>query len=175
MNEEKARADGLAAELERARQADMQRQLDAVARAAQHPPTEVSPKPSQRPGVLLLQAKGLKVGIPLALLVPIVSGLAAGINYGLEFQRQFKAMQSTISGYEARIEKLENVNTDQSAELAKTKVTLAELAGYLTGVLPKAGVNVPGTGTYIQADPLPPGARRPTPVNVRTPVPRPAD
>lgn len=166
----------LTRQLEQAKAAEVQRQLDAVARAAQVPTkVELAPesKPSQRPGVLTVQAKGLKVGIPLALLIPLITGLWAGIQYFNDYQRQFKAMQLAVASKDERLTAVEKLNSEQSQELAQLRETAAALSGYLTGVLPKAGVNVPGTGSFIQSDPLPLGARRQTPVNVRTPVPTP--
>lgn len=176
MNEERAAREAAEAELERLRAAEVQRQLDLVAKAASTSKIELAhdtPKSSMRPGVLTVQAKGLKVGIPLALLVPLVTGLWAGIGYFNDFQRQFKAMQVALAAKDARLDAIEQQNTAQSLEIAGLRETAAALSGYLTGVLPKAGVNVPGTGSPIQSDPLPVGARRPTPVNVRTPVPTP--
>lgn len=177
LNEERAGREAAEAELERLRAAEVQRQMDMVVKAASTPKVELAndtPKSSMRPGILTVQAKGLKVGIPLAMLIPLVTGLWAGIQYFTDLQRQFKAMQASLAAKDTRIEAVEKLNSEQSQEIANLRETAAALSGFLTGVLPKAGVNVPGTGSPIQADPLPVGARRQTPVNVRTPVPTPA-
>ncbi len=178
LNEEKARADALEAELENARQAEAQRRLDAVVKVVQTPVHVEAALPpahpsSMRPGILMVQAKGIKLGIPLALLIPLVTGLWAGVQYVMEFQRQFKSMSATIVSYEKRIEAQDKFIAAVREEQAKLRETQAAQAGWITGVMPKAGVNVPGNGIEVKSDPLPPGARRQTPVNVRTPVPTP--
>lgn len=179
MNEERAAREAAEAELERLRQAEVQRQLDAVSRAAATPvkveaaPDTKSIPSSMRPGILTVQAKGVKVGIPLALLTPALAlGWAAYQNI-TDYVRQFKALTATVAGYEKRIEAQDKFIAETRAEQAKLRETQAAQAGYLTGVLPMAGVKVPGTATEVKADPLPANARRQTPVNVRTPVPTP--
>jgi DNA repair exonuclease SbcCD ATPase subunit len=179
MNEEREAREAAEAELERLKQADLQRQLDAVAKAAQgQPKVELAndtPKSSMRPGVLTVQAKGVKVGIPLALLTPVLAfGWAAYQNY-TSLQNRVKALEAVISAKDARGDEMQRQLTEQAKDIAQLRETQASQAGYLTGVLPMAGVKVPGTGSPIQADPLPLGARRQTPVNVRTPVPTPPE
>lgn len=181
MNEERAAREEAEAEVERLKKAEMQRQLDAVARAAQQQQAKVEISPetrspsSMRPGVLTVQAKGVKVGIPLALLTPVLAfGWAAYQSY-TNLQSRVKALETVISAKDTRADVLEKRSNDQAQEILQLRETQANLAGYLTGILPKAGVNVPGTGSPIQADPLPIGARRQTPVNVRTPVPTPPE
>ncbi len=169
------------AELQRqleAHKAEQQRQLDAALKQASIPKTEVisvEPKPSQRPGVLTVQTKGLKVAIPLAILIPLLTGAWAMVQYVLDYQRQFKALVTTVAGYEKRFEEQTRFNAEVREDQVKLRETQAAQAGWITGAMPKAGVNVPGIGIEVKADPLPPGARRQTPVNVRTPVPTPPD
>ena len=180
MNDERAAREAAEAELERMRAAELQRQLDAVAKAAQvQPKVEVAqvetPKSSMRPGVLTVQAKGIKVGVPLALLTPVLAMLWAGYQSYTDFQRQVKALVTAQANKDTRLDAMEKLIAEQSKSIAELRETQASQAGYLTGVLPMAGVKVPGTGSPIQADPLPRNARRQTPVNVRTPVPTPPD
>lgn len=174
MKEERTRADAAEAELERMRQSELQRQLEAVVKASQaQPRIEKKKADSVRPGVLMVHAKGLKVGIPLAMLMPVLAFVWAGYQNYTDLQRRVKGLETIQSNKDARIDVLQQQVTELSKDSTDNRTTLANLSGYLTGVLPKAGVNVPGTGLPIQSDPLPPGARRPTPVNVRTPVPTP--
>lgn len=165
-------------ERDKAHAAELQRQLDAAMKVAQPVPTAVSvptPTPSQRPGILTVQAKGVKVGIPLALLTPALAiGWAAYQNY-TSFVRQIADANRTIAGYEKRFEAQDKQISEVRAEQTQLRETQAAQAGWITGVMPKAGVNVPGTGLEVKSDPLPPGARRQTPVNVRTPVPTPPE
>jgi len=176
MNDERMAREDAEAELERYKAAEVQRQLDAVAKAAATPKVELAndtPKSSMRPGVLTVQAKGLKVGIPLAILVPVLAAGWAVVQQYLELQRQVKALVTLSTSKDTRLDEQDKRLTEQSREIAELRETQANLAGFLVGVLPKAGVNVPGTGSPILSDPLPLGARRQTPVTVRTPVPTP--
>lgn len=179
MNEEREAREAAEAELERLKKVELQRQLDAVVKTAQvQPKTELAndtPKSSMRPGVLTVQAKGVKVGIPLALLTPALAlGWAAYQNY-TNLQTRVKALETVISSKNTRADELEKQLTEQSKDIAGLRETQAAQAGWITGAMPMAGVKVPGTGSPIQADPLPVGARRQTPVNVRTPVPTPPE
>lgn len=180
MNEERAAREAAEAEVERLRQAEVERQLSAVARAAAVPikveeaPSTKAPS-SMRPGVLTVQAKGIKVGIPLALLTPALTLVWVAYQNYTELQRQVKALQTVVSGYESRFEAYDKTLSEVRAGQAQLRETQAAQAGWITGAMPKAGVNVPGTGIEVKSDPLPPGARRQTPVNVRTPVPTPPD
>lgn len=173
MNDERVAREAAEAEVQRLRADAAQRELEA-ARAVQ-PRVELAPesKASMRPGVLSVQVKGLKIGIPLALLTPVLALVWAGYQNYTDMQRQVKAMQVILANRDTRVDSLETRVSEQSKEIAILRETQASQAGYLTGVLPMAGVKVPGTGSPIQSDPLPAGARRQTPVNVRTPVPTP--
>ncbi len=176
VHEEKARADAAEAELERLRQTELQRQFDAVVKAAQsQPKVEEKKADSVRPGVLMVHAKGMKIGIPIALLTPVLAFLWAVYQNYTDLQRRVKALETINSNKDTAVESLQNQLNELSKNSNADHDTLSNLSGYLVGVLPKAGVNVPGTGLPIQSDPLPPGARRPTPVTVRTPVPRPSN
>lgn len=159
-------------ELERLRSAELQRQLDAAAPSKIELANDTA-KSSMRPGVLTVQAKGLKVGIPLAILVPVLAAGWAAVQQYLELQRQVKALVTIVSNRDTHSEEQDRRLTEQAKDITELRETQAQLSGFLVGVLPKAGVNVPGTGSPILVDPLPLGARRPTPVNVRTPVPAP--
>lgn len=180
MNEERAAREAAEAEVERLRQAEVERQLSAVTRAVAAPiKVESSPETrsvspsSMRPGVLMVQAKGLKIGIPLAMLTPVLALAWAGYQNYTNLQRQVKELQTVVSNYEKRFESYDKSLGETRTEQAQQRETQANLAGWITGVMPKAGVNVPGVGIEVKSDPLPPGARRQTPVNVRTPVPTP--
>lgn len=176
MNDERLAREEAEAELERYKAAEVQRQLDAVVKAASAPRVELAddtPKPSVRPGMLMVQAKGLRVGIPLAILVPVLAACWAAVQQYLELRRQVAALVTISTTKDTRLDEQDKRITDQAAKIAELRETQAQLSGFLTGVLPKAGVNVPGTGSPIISDPLPLGARRQTPITVRTPVPTP--
>lgn len=183
MNDERQRAEAAEAELERLRQAEVQRQLDTVVKAAQQqtkvevaPETKGSPS-SMRPGVLTVQAKGMKVGIPLALLVPLLGAGWAGVQNYLETQRQVKVLNQIVGGYEKRFEEQEKKAQACSAKQEELRNTVSQLSGWFVAVLPSLGIKVPPTvgaeSVPVQIDPLPLGARRPAPVTVRTPLPAP--
>lgn len=181
MNEERTRAEAAEAELERLRQAELERQLNAVAKAASAAPrVEMAPdstKPSQRPGVLTVQAKGLKVGIPIAILVPVLAGCWTVVQNYLETQRQVKVLNQIVGSYEKRFEEQDKRIQDCSANQSGLRDTVSQLSGWFVAVLPSLGIKVPPTqgaeAVPVQIDPLPLGARRPSPVNVRTPLPAP--
>lgn len=165
----------LEADKDKRHAAELQRQLDTIVKATQAQPQVALTKEEKRnvSGFLTVQARGLKVGVPLAILVPVLAAGWAAVQQYLELQRQVKTLITMSATKDTRLDELGTRVNDQAAKIAELRETQAQLSGFLTGVLPKAGVNVPGTGSPILSDPLPLGARRPTPVNVRTPVPAP--
>ncbi len=173
MNEERAAREAAEGELERLRAAEAKRQLDTVAKAAQAAPKIEMAAPSVRPGVLTVQAKGVKIGIPIALLTPVLALIWAGYQNYTELQRQVKALQTVMVNKDTRLESIESRLNELTAAQSTLRETQAAQAGWITGAFPKAGVNVPGTGIEVKSDPLPLGARRQTQVNLRTPVPTP--
>lgn len=181
MNEERAAREVVEAELERLRAAEVQRQLDAVAKAAATSKVEMAPETksnsSMRPGMLTVQAKGLKVGIPLALLVPALTAGWTVVQHYLELNRQVKVLNQLVGSYEKRFEEADRRVTACNAKQEELRTTVAQISGWFVAVLPSAGIKVPPTAGAeslpVQIDPLPLGARRPSPLNVRTPLPAP--
>lgn len=164
-DEAEQRAEALEAELERSR-------ATHVVAAQDHAITLTA-------DALTVQRKGHKLVIPFALVSVLAPLLWAGVTDYLETKRAAKEMKDTFASTTLRIDKLEQKLSEQSRESAALRETVAQLSGYLAGVLPKAGLMVPGAlpgaaAINVVSDPLPLGAKRITPVNVRTAVPAPA-
>lgn len=126
-----------------------------------------------------VQRKGKKFVIPFALVSILAPLIWAGVTDYLETKRQAKEMKDTFADTTARIDKLEQKLAEQARDNASLRETVAQLSGYLAGIFPKAGLMVPGAmpgaaPVNVVSDPLPIGARRMTPVMVRTAVPAPA-
>lgn len=136
---------------------------------------------SLSPQALTFRGRHWKFTIPFTLIISLLPLIWALVSDYMQLKRDFKTQTDTFGRITARVEE---VNT-YAHEVAKSNEDLrekvAELSGYLAGVLPKAGVKVPGTeagGTYVNvvSDPLPIGdmKKRQKPIVVRTPVPAPA-
>ena len=96
-------------------------------------------------------------------------------------KRDLKAQTESYSRISARVEEVNTYAHDVGNRNAELRETVAELSGYLAGVLPSAGVKVPGAGpgaAYVKvvSDPLTIGElkKRQAPITVHTPVPAPA-
>lgn len=150
------------------------------------PVVQVPPVPSGKP--VSLSPQGLtvrgshwKFTIPITLLVSLVPLIFSLVNDYTQMKRDFKLQTETFARTTARIEEINNYAHEVAKSNEELREKVAELSGYLAGVLPKAGVKVPGTengGTYVNvvADPLPPGElkKRGKPIVVHTPVPAPS-
>lgn len=168
LEEEQARADALEAELAQAR-----------ATVPTPPAPPVHNAISVSPDAVTLRRGGKKYVIPFALLVTVTPFIWTGVMDYMELKRAAKEQRDTFASTTARIDTLEQKLAEQARDNASLRETVAQLSGYLAGVLPKAGVTVPGaepgaSRMAVVSDPLPLGAKRQTPVHVRTPVPAPA-
>lgn len=146
------------------------------------PVTTPDGKPlSISPTGVTVRGKHWKFTIPLTLILslfPLIFTLAS--DY-MQMKRDFKAQTETFARITARVEEVNTYAHDVDKSNTELRETVAQLSGYLAGVLPKAGVKVPGAepgATYINvvSDPLPSGEmkKRQKPITVRTPVPAPA-
>jgi hypothetical protein len=153
-----------------------------VAAVATTPATTPDGKPlSISPTGVTVRGKHWKFTIPLTLLlslVPLIFSLAS--DY-MQMKRDFKTQTETFARTAARIEEINTYAHDVGKSNSELRETVAQLSGYLAGVLPKAGVKVPGaepgaTMVNVVSDPLPLGEmkKRQKPITVRTPVPAPA-
>lgn len=168
LEEEHARAEALEVALEQARSV-----AQAPAPAPAHNTISVSPD------AVTLRGNGKKFVIPFALLVTVAPLIWTGVMDYVELKRATKEQKDTFASTTSRIDTLEQKLAEQARDNASLRETVAQLSGYLAGVLPKAGVTVPGaepgaSRVTVVSDPLPLGAKRQTQVNVRTPVPAPA-
>lgn len=171
-DEAEARAATLAEALGRAQSSHIAAERDHVVAAQDHAITVTA-------DALTVQRKGRKFVIPFALVSVLAPLLWTGAMDYVEVKRQAKEMKATFASTTERIDKLEQKLAEQARDETALRETVAQLSGYLAGVLPKAGVTVPGLApgaipVNVVSDPLPIGARRPTPVNVRTQVPAPS-
>lgn len=167
-----ARAQDLEAALVRARAAHAAAAQDHVVAAQDHAVTVTA-------DALTVQRSGRKFVIPFALISVLAPLIWAGVTDYVEMKRQAKEMKDTFASTTQRIDKLEQKLSEQAMGNAELRETVAQLSGYLAGVLPKAGLMVPGAlpgaaAVNVVSDPLPIGAKRMTPVKVRTAVPAPA-
>jgi len=170
--EAERRAAELSAELERSKAAHTVETQDHTKASQDHAITLTAE-------ALTVQRKGRKYVIPFALVSILGPLLWASIADYVEMKRQARDMKDTFASTTQRIDKLEQKLSEQAKENAGLRETVAQLSGYLAGVLPKAGLMVPGAmpgaaSINVVSDPLPIGAKRITPVNVRTAVPAPA-
>jgi hypothetical protein len=120
-----------------------------------------------------------RIGVPLALLAPIVLFLWTQLQNYLELGRQVKALNLAVASYEDRMGAEEKTQADLKGEIASLRETEAKLSGYLAGALPLAGVAVPGAerGSIevdIDRDPDKVGAKKRPQVVTHTRIPAPA-
>lgn len=119
-----------------------------------------------------------RIGVPLALLAPVLLWLWTQLQAYLDMGRQLKALNATVVSYEARMAADEKLVSDTRGEIGTLRETQAKLSGYLAGALPLAGVSVPGAevgsiSVAIDRDPDRVGLIRRTPVVTHTRVPAP--
>jgi hypothetical protein len=122
-----------------------------------------------------------KFTIPITLIVSLVPLIFTLVNDYTQMKRDFKAQTDTYARVSARIEEINTYAHEVGRSNEELREKVAELSGYLAGVLPKAGVKVPGAEpgaipVNVVSDPLPLGEmkKRGKPIIVRTPVPAPA-
>jgi hypothetical protein len=145
-------------------------------------PTIKAEKPlSISPQGLTVRGSHWKFTIPITLLASIIPLAISLVNDYSQMKRDFKLQTDTFARTSARIEEVNTYAHEVAKSNEELREKVAELSGYLAGVLPKAGVKVPGTengGTYVNvvSDPLPPGElkKRGKPIVVHTPVPAPS-
>lgn len=116
--------------------------------------------------------------IPFTLIVAAVPLIWALVNDWQEMKRQYKEMKDTYAEMQKRTDGLEQRLADVTRSNNDLRETVAKLSGYVAAALPNAGVKVPGAepgaiAVSVQADPLPRGAKRQTPVTTHTLVPAP--
>jgi hypothetical protein len=180
--EERARAALRLAESEATRVAELEAVLDTL--RAQDPPKQ-KPAPAEdkvlsvSPERVTFHGRRWKIIIPTALFIALGPLTWDVVTDYLETKRQLRKMLDTFGEQAKRIEEVDHHVAEVSKSNAELRETVAQLSGYLAGVLPKAGVRVPGaqpgaTPIDVVSDPLPVGDKRPRPVNVRTLVPAPA-
>lgn len=126
-----------------------------------------------------VRRNGKKFVIPFAILMAVAPLVWTVVMDYTEMRRAAKEQKDTFASTTRRIDTLEQKLAEQARDNASLRETVAQLSGFLAGVLPKAGVTVPGaepgaSPVNVISDPLPLGARRQTPINVRTRVPAPA-
>jgi len=175
----------LESESQRAEQAELE--VDSLKKAAQAAPTLITnpivipetPKPlSLSPQGLTVRGSSWKFMVPISLFIGIVPLVWALVSDYIEVKHELKELKATFVGVTTRVEAVDLYAHDVAERNHDLKETVAQLSGYLAGILPKAGVKVPGAepgaiSMEIVSDPLPMNDKRPRPVNVHTRVPAP--
>lgn len=133
------------------------------------------------PQALTIRGTHWKFTIPFTLIISLLPLIWALVSDYMQLKRDFKTQTDTYSRITARVEEVNTYAHEVARSNEDLREKMAEMSGFIAGVLPKAGVKVPGTepgGTYINvvSDPLPLGEmkKRQKPIIVRTPVPAPA-
>lgn len=185
--ENAARVEELETALERARNsklhADEITQVSVIDSAALLAMAKGPPPPPEKPISLSPQALTFrghhwKIVIPFTLVLalgPLIWALAS--DY-IELKSQLKKQTEAFNDAQKRFDVVDQKVSEVSRSVSALRETVAELSGYLAGVLPKAGVKVPGTEPgavpmNIISDPLPVGAKRQQSVTTHTLVPAP--
>jgi hypothetical protein len=172
-------------ESQRAEQAEQE--LASLRRAAQAAPTlatnpVVTPethKPiSISPQGLTVRGKSWKFMVPISIILGIGPLIWALVSDYVDTKRELKELRTTFIGVTTRVEAVDLYAHDVAERNHDLRETVAQLSGYLAGILPKAGVKVPGAepgaiSMEIVSDPLPTNEKRQRPVNVHTRVPAP--
>jgi hypothetical protein len=159
--------------------------LKATPTEAKATPTEAvvgTEKPlSISPKGVTVRGKYWKFTIPITLLLSLFPLIWTGVSDYMQLKRDLKTQTEMFSRVVTRVEEVNTYAHEVGNRNAELRETVAELSGYLAGVLPKAGVKVPGAEpgasyVHIVSDPLPVGEmkKRQKPITVRTPVPAPA-
>ena len=158
--------------------------LKAVKPPVPAAPVAVKPdgKPlSISPNGVTIRGKHWKFTVPITLLIALIPLVWSLISDYTQMKRDFKTQTDTFARIEARIEEVNSYAHDVGKSNADLRETVAQISGYLSAILPKAGVKVPGAepgAAYINvvSDPLSlvDMKKRQKPIIVRTPVPAPA-
>jgi ATP-dependent Clp protease ATP-binding subunit ClpA len=175
--EESRRSEELENELNELRAAKQLRQQPAF------PPQIVEVTPAEKPlsvspQNITVRGKQWKIAIPISVVATAIPLVWTLINDWQEMKRQYKEMKDTYAEMQKRTDSLEQRISDVSRSNNDLREVVAKLSGYVAAALPNAGVKVPGAEigaipVPIQADPLPRGAKRQTPVVTHTLVPAP--
>lgn len=173
---------------------ELQNQLAAIKAAQlQFPmspvvPTQVTPLPqgsgkpvSVSPQGVTIRGSHWKFTIPITLFASLIPLIFSLVSDYMQMKRDFKTQTETFARITSRVEEVNVYAHEVSKSNDDLREKVAELSGYLAGVLPKAGVKVPGAeagaiNVNVVSDPLPLGEmkKRGKPIVVRTPVPAPA-
>jgi hypothetical protein len=130
------------------------------------------------PQAVTIRGKHWKFAIPITMIVALFPLIFTLVSDYMQMKRDFKTQTDT---YAAQAKRIEEVNT-YAHEIAKSneelRVKFAEMSGYLSSVFQLANIKVtktdPGAAfVNVVSDPLPIGAKRITPVIIRTPIPAP--
>ena len=164
-----------------------EQELAGMKRAAELAPTLITtqvqepPKAnpiSMNPQGLTVRGKTWKIAVPLSLVIGIVPLIWAFVSDYLETKHELRELKNTFVAVTTRVEAVDAYSHEVAERSHDLKETVAQLSGYLAGILPKAGVKVPGAepgaiSMEIVSDPLPINEKRQRPVNVHTRVPAP--
>jgi hypothetical protein len=135
---------------------------------------------SVSPQALTFRGKHWKFTIPFTLIISLLPLIWALVSDYMQMKRDFKTQTDTFARITARVEEVNAYAHDVGKSNYELRETVAQLSGYLSGVLPKAGVKVPAVepgAAYINvvSDPLPLAEmkKRQKSIIVHTPVPAP--
>lgn len=144
-------------------------------------PTAIEGKPlSVSPQGITVRGSHWKFTIPITLIISLVPLIFSLVNDYTQMKRDFKLQTDTFARTVARIEEINVYAHEVGKSNEELREKVAELSGYLAGILPKAGVKVPGAEpgaipVNVVSDPLPIGElkKKGKPFIVHTPVPAP--
>lgn len=169
------------------RNQELQNELDTMRASVEIPKLPPPPPiPQGKPisvsaQALTIRGKYWKFTIPFTLLLSLCPLIWTLANDYMQMKRDFKSQTETYAAQAKRIEEVNVYAHEVGNRNSELRETVAQLSGYIAGVLPKAGVKVPGaepgaTFVNVVSDPLPLGEmkKRQSPITVRTPVPAPA-
>jgi hypothetical protein len=139
----------------------------------EHKPISISPQ------ALTLRGKQWKVAIPLTIITFLLPLIWTLVSDYMQLKRDFKTQTDTYGAQAKRIEEVDRYAHEVAKSNEDLRESVAQLSGYISGVLPMAGVKVtktdPGSAyVNIVSDPPPIGQKRPKPFVVHTAVPAPS-
>lgn len=142
------------------------------------PPLPPEKPISVSPSALTFRGHHWKIAVPLSALIALVPLTWALVNDYRQMKSDFEQQTKTYASMQKRADALEQRLNDVVKSNNDLRETVAKLSGYIVAALPNAGVKVPGAefgaiAMSVQADPLPRGAKRQTPVVTHTLVPAP--
>jgi len=144
-------------------------------------PAPVEGKPlSVSPQGVTIRGSHWKFTIPITLIISLIPLIFSLVSDYMQMKRDFKLQTDTFSRTTVRIEEINSYAHEVGRSNEELREKVAELSGYLAGILPKAGVKVPGAepgaiSVNVVSDPLPLGEmkKKGRPIVVHTPVPAP--